>query len=158
MKAYTDIKQSKNLAKVLSINTADMRYGIIEPYEFSDRMYDGGYSEIPYMKDFFKKNPDVSETELYDGELPAWSLAALINILPSEINIVGEYSTSKYEIDIRKYKFTDKCDLYQIAYGNHKIKEDGSSSWKDMINTGEKEDLIDAVFEMVVWLKEKGKI
>ena len=55
----TSIKQSKKLIKLgIDVNTADMRYGYIAPYNFSDRMYDGGYDEVPYPKDFLKKNPD----------------------------------------------------------------------------------------------------
>ena len=48
--------------------------------------------------------------------------------------------------------------IYQIGYGNYKLHEDGSCSWKDMINTGEKEELLDAAFEMIVWLLENKKI
>ena len=81
-----------------------------------------------------------------------------MNLLPSEFTEVGKYSTTTYKIKIRKYKFTDEVDLYQIAYGSYTFHEDGSSSWKDMINTGEKENLIDAAFQMLVWLKEKNKI
>jgi hypothetical protein len=47
---------------------------------------------------------------------------------------------------------------YQIAYGNYKFYEDGSSSWRDMINTSEREELLDAVFDMITWLKENEKI
>lgn len=36
--------------------------------------------------------------------------------------------------------------------------KDGGYTWKDMINTGEKEDLLDAAFEMIVWLKENKKL
>ena len=81
MKAYTDLEQSKRLAKILPLSSADMRYGYIAPYDYSDRMYDGGYDEIPYPKDFLIKNPNFSANE-YDAELPCWSLVALINILP----------------------------------------------------------------------------
>lgn len=82
-KICTTLEQSKKLIKLgVDVNTADMRYGYIAPYDFSDRMYDGGYDEVPYPKDFLKKNADFSENE-YDGELPAWSLAALLNVLPS---------------------------------------------------------------------------
>ena len=81
MKAYTDIKQSKKLAEILPIESADMRYGYIAPYDYSDRMYDGGYDEIPYPKDFLIKNPNFSANE-YEAELPCWSLAALFNVLP----------------------------------------------------------------------------
>lgn len=33
MKTYTDIKQSKKLAEILPIESADMRYGYIAPYD-----------------------------------------------------------------------------------------------------------------------------
>lgn len=81
MKSYTDIEQSKVLAKTLPIESADMRYGYIAPYEYSDRMYDGGYDEIPYPKDFLIKNPNYFVDE-YDAELPCWSLAALLDAMP----------------------------------------------------------------------------
>lgn len=81
MKAYTDLEQSKKLAEILPIESADMRYGYIAPYEFSDRMYDGGYDDIPYPKDFLKKNPNFSEDE-YDDSLPCWSLTALLDVYP----------------------------------------------------------------------------
>ena len=81
-----------------------------------------------------------------------------MKFLPSEFTEVGKYSTTTYKIDIRKYKFTDDVDLYQIAYGSIKFDVDGQYSFKDMINTGEKENLIDAAFQMVCWLKENGKI
>ena len=80
MKSYTDLEQSKKLVKILPLKSADMRYGYIAPYDFSDRMYDGGYDDIPYPKDFLKKNPNFSENE-YDGEYPCWSLAALLEEL-----------------------------------------------------------------------------
>lgn len=80
LKSYTDIKQSKKLAEILPIESADMRYGYIAPYDYSDRMFDGGYDEVPYPKDFLKRNPNFSENE-YDGEFPCWSLSALLDVL-----------------------------------------------------------------------------
>ena len=153
MKAYTSLEQSKKLAEILPLESADMRYGYIAPYDYSDRMYDGGYDEVPYPKDFLLKNPNFSANE-YDGELPAWSLAALINLLPSEFTEV----TITYKIDIRKCKFTGNVDMFQIAYCSYKWHEDGVYTWGDMINTEEKEDLLDAAFEMVCWLKENNKL
>ena len=157
-KICTSLEQSKRLIELgIDVNTADMVYGHIAPYNFSDRMYDGGYDEIPYIKDFFKVNSNFSEDE-YDGGLPSWSLSSLMNLIPSEFTEVGKYATTTYELDVRKFKLTDNVDLYQIAYGNYKVYEDGHSSWKDMINTGQKEDIIDAVFAMVCWLLENKKI
>jgi hypothetical protein len=39
-KICTSVEQSKKLIKLgIDINTSDMRYGYIAPYDFSDRMY-----------------------------------------------------------------------------------------------------------------------
>ena len=133
-KICTSIDQSKKLIELgIDVNTADMRYLDGDDYQVKDGTLD--YEDIP-----------------------AWSLSALMNLLPSEFIEVGKYSTTTYLIHIRKYKFTDEVNLHQIAYGSYKWYEDGSNSWKDMINTGEKEDLLDAAFEMVCWLKENKKI
>lgn len=82
IRSYTTIEQSKVLAEILPLESADMRYGYMAPYDYSDRMYDGGYDEIPYPKDFLIKNPNFSANE-YEAELPCWSLAALLDVLPS---------------------------------------------------------------------------
>lgn len=139
MKAYTDIEQSKKLAEILPIESADMHYVMIDT---ENEIYSAGLSN-------------------YIGilpSLPCWSLAALMNLLPSEFTEVGKYSTTIYEIKIRKYNLIEDVNLHQIAYGNYKWHEDGNSYWKDMINSGEKKELIDAVFQMICWLKENGKI
>ena len=81
MKSFTDLDQSRKLAGILSNESADMRYGYIAPYDYSDRMYDGGYDEIPYPKDFLIKNPNFSADE-YEAELPCWSLTALLSVIP----------------------------------------------------------------------------
>lgn len=144
IKSYTSVEQSKVLAEFLPHESADMCY-----------CNDGNASEIAAIS-----YEDASQLwgDFYDEIIPCWSLAALMNILPSEFTEKGKYSTTTYKIEIRKYKFTDEVDLHQIAYGSYKWHEDGGYTWSDMINTGEKENLIDAAFEMVYWLKENKKI
>ena len=138
-KICTDIEQSKKLLELgIDITTADMYWWYSGKRYYIEAMDDG----------------DFDETE---GHIPAWSLSALMNLLPSEFTEKGEYSETTYRIDIRKYALTDDVDIYQIAYGNYHWYEDGSRSWKDMINSGEKEELIDAAFQMVVWLLENKK-
>lgn len=132
MKSYTDIEQSRILADFLPVESADMRYGYIAPYEFSDRKYDGGYDMIPYHKDFFDRCSNFSPNE-YDGELPCWSLAALINVIKP--------------INENTYTIRGTLDRGGI------ISFDEVTS----VMYQEKE-MIDAVFEMVVWLKEIGKL
>ena len=132
--------QSKKLLELgINVNTADMYWSLVNK------------NHSPIIGKYCAE---------YGGmQLPAWSLTALLRLIPSEIygeTIYGD--TITYKVDFRKYKFTDDVDLYQIAYGSIKFDVDGQHSFKDMVNTGQKEDPIDAAFQMVVWLKENNKI
>ena len=139
-KICTSIEQSKKLIELgIDRKSSDMYWWYTSLRYYIEAMDDGDFNEA-------------------EGHIPAWSLTALMNLLPSEFTEVGKYSTTKYEINIRKYKLTDEVNLHQIAYGSYKWHEDGGYTWSDMINTGEKEELLDAAFEMVCWLKEKNKI
>ena len=145
IKICTTIDQCKKLLGLgIDINTADMRYGYIAPYDFSDRMYDGGYDEVPYPKDFLLKNPNFSANE-YDGELPAWSLAALEGLMPFHIiennNRFGFYQVKGFNKQGETYRFCYKTNNDSFLF---------ETSWYN--------DVIDAAFEIVVWLKENNKI
>lgn len=137
----TSIEQSKKLIELgIDINTADMFLAV--------------NGTIPVVSKYIDDGLVTAD----DTAIPCWSLAALMKLLPSEFTTENEFGKYKYEIKIRKYKFTDNVDIYQIAYGNYKWYEDGSHSWKDMINTGQKEELLDAAFEIVCWLKKEEYI
>ena len=112
IKTYTDLEQSKKLAEILPLESADMRYGYIASYDYSDRMFDGGYDEIPYPKDFLIKNPNFSANE-YDAELPCWSLASLLGTLPKGTNISFSDSLNK----IRYSCWND----YAITYASNPV-------------------------------------
>jgi len=135
IKSHTDIPQSKKLAEFLPLESADMRYGYIASYDYSDRMYDGGYDEIPYPKDFLIKNPNFSADE-YEAELPCWSLAALFNIIPKRIK---DYNVLRIDVN-----------------------ENNTSIWYDEIGCGVSNDLpdvtkesaIDSCYEMIIKLNE----
>lgn len=80
MKAYTDLQQSKKLAEILSLETADMVLLHEEPYETSDSKFDGIYQVLcvpfnKYDKSWKQKYKNISY-------FPCWSLAALIEALP----------------------------------------------------------------------------
>lgn len=66
MKSYTDIEQSKELAKILPIESADMKF----PY-FGDGQY--GTTALFGEPIEFSGGKDV----------PCWSLAALFEVLPT---------------------------------------------------------------------------
>ena len=135
IKSYTTVEQSRKLAEILPLESANMWYPSSE---------DGDKIECGF---------DATRRLLYvdygDG-LPCWSLAVLLNLLPNEIS-TGERYCDKYQIDIRKYDGGDNTTLYQIAYGNNRGI---SGTWHDMINTSEKESAIDACYEMILKLNE----
>jgi len=120
IKSFTDLSQSKVLANILPLESADMRYGYIAPYNYSDRMYDGGYNEIPYPKDFLIKNPNFSANE-YDAELPCWSLAALLSVLKDGALDFANNRFRVYSNGVTKYmdNLVDVCFEMII-----KLKED----------------------------------
>ncbi len=62
MKSYTDLEQSKKLAEILPIESADMRYD-----EYTSHI-DG--------------TPKVGYKEGITEGIPCWSLSALLNVLP----------------------------------------------------------------------------
>ena len=137
-KICTSIEQSKKLIKIgIDVNTADMRYGYITPYDFSDRMYEGGYDEVPYPKDFLKKNPNFSENE-YDGELPAWSLSALLGVIPKHIK-----NTNTLRIDIDEKDFSIWYD--EVGCGVNTELPDITM-----------ESVVDACYAMIIKLNEQN--
>jgi hypothetical protein len=139
IKSYTDLEQSKKLAEILPLESADMHYS----RDFDDRWFVDldEYTSVKILK-----YVDNVEEHL----LPCWSLAALLSILPNEI-ITDNKLECHYQIRICKYDGGDNTTLYQIAYGNNR---GSSGSWHDMINTGEKESLIDCCVQMIIKLHE----
>lgn len=70
MKSYTNLKQSKVLAEILPIESADMSFNTSRRYNMPPLM-------TPYSKfnEFFNM-------ETPDFLIPCWSLTALLNVLP----------------------------------------------------------------------------
>ena len=74
MKAYTDLSQSKELAKILPLESADMSYTLdfnSEMYEISTTSYKSWI--VPKYAESYKGLEQV---------IPCWSLAALLKELP----------------------------------------------------------------------------
>lgn len=69
MKSYTDIEQSKKLAEILPIESADMCYRIVA-YNPNDT-----HEYQPYCF--------ISTLE---SDIPCWSLAALLKVLPHSLD------------------------------------------------------------------------
>lgn len=74
IKGYTDINQSKTLAEILPLESADMYY---------DR---GG---LPSLIDKYVTHESI-KNDKYHHLIPCWSFSALLNVLPDEITDNGD--------------------------------------------------------------------
>lgn len=73
MKAYTSLEQSKTLAEILPLESADMSYS----FNFDSGTHES--STVPY-KDWIV--PKYAQPDNGFGQVtPCWSLAALLNVL-----------------------------------------------------------------------------
>lgn len=93
MKSYTDIEQSKKLAEILSIDSADMCYAL--PYEEGDKplLEQGGF-----------------------GSTPCWSLDALLNYL-REIDSFPEIDADEFAVTMKiSYFYHDVEDEYRLEH------------------------------------------
>lgn len=109
MKSYTDLEQSKKLAEILPIESADMWWDTSE------------------NKPRFEKHYHEYLSITIDP-IPTWSLAALMNLLDDEAGLARDYG-------------------WWFCYDNRKSHY-----------TKHYQEAIDAIFEMIVWLKKNDKI
>ena len=87
MKSYTDLEQSKKLAEILPIESADMHWQYIEE--------DNGQLQWFY----FPKDFSINQHD----NIPCWSLAALLDLLPNNEHIETTISRGSWEIDTVEY-------------------------------------------------------
>lgn len=123
MKAYTDIEQSKKLAEILPLESADMWYQHIGISIKDD-------SEKPI---YF---PMVIRDCESDKDIPCWSLTALIDVLP---------------LEIETHKQTDGHKIYY--YVESYMKRMGKEKY---LSTKQYENLVDACYEMVLTLHDNN--
>ena len=125
MKAYTDIEQSKKLAEILPIESADAFYDMAEPEK----------RQVPIIG-----NPD-DYYDMEDWTIPCWSLAALLDQLE---DVICDEEDNQWELVIKKEGV--QYDLYYlIVYGEQENIE--LDRFYD--------DLIDCCYEMILKLKER---
>lgn len=132
IKSYTDIEQSKKLAKILPLESADMHYnnasikGINYVDEYRAELMD--YNTAQKVLSKYLINPIF-------GIIPCWSLASLIEQLPYELcDDDGNY----VYLQINK-----EDDMYQLAYED---KYDNFCS----IETDRHEHFVDACYELLL--------
>lgn len=142
IKSYTDLEQSEKLAEILPVESADMVYfGIHQGMD--GKYYTSGTNTeddvVPIYKNFcIKVFAKITESDVIN-QLPCWSLAALLGLMPTD------EKKDEYYVDTESHS-----DYYTVSYRN---------CWDGCIHSEySKESLLDAAYEMVVWLKENKKL
>ena len=136
-KICTDIDQSKKLIKLeVDINNVDMTYVSMKDYGENTYHLTVGKTDVDWAKD---ELGNLNWNDVYEKYIPAWSLSALLGLMPTD----------------------DKKDEYYVVAESHSDYHTVSyrNCWDGCIHSEySEESLLDAVFEMVVWLKENNKI
>ena len=131
MKHYTDILQSRKLLELgLDSKTADMSW--VNDLE-GDHIIAKPYKELHDELEQLRTNLG----ELESNESPAWSLAALLELMPFMISLIDNY----YSLWFGKNETE-----YFIGYGN---VNNGNNICKF-----EGEDFVSVVVDAVCWLLE----
>lgn len=139
MKAYTDLEQSKKLAKILPIGTSDMIYFGIHQGMDGKYYMSGTNTEddiVPIYKNFCIKVFAKTTASDVINQLPCWSLAALLGVLPGNI----EFKDDKYYLRFMKD---------YVEYANDEISITGRC-----LHTTGNNNLVDACYEMIIKLHE----
>lgn len=128
VKSHTDIEQSKILAEILPLDSADYFY----------KYCIGHYNTIHYRLETYPYNKGANK----NNDIPCWSLSALLNVLPKIYYPVKDHKT-----DLILGKPKDKwCVLYWDTTG----MQHGEETLGD--------NPVDACADMIVKLKEKNMI
>lgn len=103
MKSYTDIEQSKRLAEILPLESADMEY-------LSIKQTGSFVGTVPFVKDDSEvENSAYSHTY---NRIACWSLAALLDVLSEKSHSIDEDGA----VDLSSYKNIEwNCGLINTA-------------------------------------------
>ena len=137
-KICTSIDQSKKLMELgVNTNTADMSY----IYDFECGRH---ICELVAYKNVII--PKYAESDKINNKIPAWSISALLSLIPSYL---GEFEEG---IDFGLSKSING-EWYSAHY--LQWQEDGSLA---PIKTVTGDTVVDAVYEMLCWLLENKKL
>ena len=144
MKAYTDIEQSKKLAEILPLESADMFYRDNE-------------EDVKLMWEH------LSEIKVTS---PCWSLAALLSILPYKIELSHDvidtsgniaYKNECYKLSINRCGlFGDKWNVQYYGKHQRQLGKRYKELYIDLFLTKNHDNLVDACVEMILKLHEQN--
>lgn len=132
IKAYTNLEQSRKLAEILPLESANAYY-LLDPTPAGNI-----YHLVVWRIDFGVR---TREPEYDKGDIPCWSLAALLDVLESEID--GEDGET-YQLKI------EKDGIWWNIWYEEQYDE------ANPIETESTENLVDACVEIILKLKEQN--
>ena len=133
-KICTSIEQSKKLIELgINVNTADMYWE---------------YDYDMYIQREYKYYPRVMDEQFDDTCVPAWSLSALLKLMPPYL---FEFERG---IDLNIYPNLNGKG-WHCSYMPNAVENMKNDKFKQITNG---DNPIDAAFEMVCWLLENKKI
>ena len=147
MKSYTDLEQSKKLAEILPIDSADMFYNEEQDETYSKDIVDTKYPMVIR---------EGQKCYLEEYGIPCWSLAALLNIMPKHIK-QNDGRTYKFHIFNDDGIVIQRWGCSYVAKDYHNRAEylsDPTLKYPINIYANKHEDIIDACYEMILKLHE----
>ena len=146
MKAFTDLEQSKKLAEILPLESADMHYGNFSPkgLGYENKFSAGLTSYIKEIK-IYEELKESYKIKDYNGivawrVIPCWSLAALYGILPNNKKESTTLSRGGWRIEPIEY-----VDNWWCEYEDDSHTEDFTVS---------ADNPVDACVAMIIKLHE----
>lgn len=127
MKSFTDIPQSKKLAEILPIESADLWYA----ERYAGQVLDNGkyvVEDTPYYYLSLARPSENNFSQDTIKDIPCWSLAALLELIPKNYLIEANKKTTR--------------TLYHITAISGEV-------------THYHQDLVDAAVEMLLKLKSR---
>ena len=123
MKAFSDLEQSKKLAEILPLESADMYWWSSGKRYYIEAIDDDDYDE--------------------DKDIRAWSLAALLGVLPVMVDYKGS--------------------LIRLRMDKGNVGQNDYAIWYDDLDNGlstniasEAKNFIDSCYEMIIKLHEQN--
>ena len=128
MKGYTDLEQSKKLAEILPLESADMYWWSTSLRYYIEAIDDGDFNEE-------------------EGHIRAWSLAALLDILPDDWWGYNKH----YFLEISKMGDSGKP---YVRYFRFREDWEGANFGRITHISYTSDSLVDACYEMILKLHE----
>ena len=138
MTHYTSIEQAKHLIKLgLNPNTADMYWSRCTITDFSDGKLKVSYAVEPC---------NISQAKHTKDDISCWSLGALLEAMPKEIT--DEYDSKGC---------LGMSTLYNSSWG-WVIYYSNADADCQALHEEQADTLLEATYNMVIWLLEEGYI